>query len=99
MDQIQSLIRDYLLGFRMGLRHSSSSFKLWIDHVESTFSLDAHLSDKSDEDEESNNAKYGDLKLVGVGFGRTGTVSMNFYLFYMNQAINRSSSSLTAHFL
>ena len=88
MDQHQSLIRDYLWGYRMGVGHVSSSFKLWIDNVASTFSLDTHLSAKSDEDEKSSNTKYdGDLKLVGVGFGRTGTVSMNFYLFYMNQGI------------
>lgn len=79
MEQYKSLIHEYLLGLRMATRHALWPIKIVVGKIQTivspTFSCvdgdDTFIRQPSNNDTET-------LKLVGVGFGRTGTVSGYF---------------------
>lgn len=81
MEQYKSLIHEYLLGLRMATRHALWPIKIVVGKIQTivspTFSCvdgdDTFIHQPSNNDTET-------LKLVGVGFGRTGTYSLKLAL-------------------
>jgi hypothetical protein len=70
-----SAVKDTYAGLAVGLRHLYWAIKIPIQKITSTIIGSSDSNSNSNSSGNGVNASANGLKVVGVGFGRTGTVS------------------------